>query len=75
MILNNVADDCEEDIMMETKSIHSPKIDVRQKLNFLDASYEQDNSKNDSSEEDYSKARNVDQKQGQGTHENFDNKK
>ena len=74
MILNNVADDCEEDIMMETKSIHSPKIDVRQKLNFLDASYEQDNSKNDSSEEDYSKARDVDQKQGQGTYGNFNDK-
>ena len=60
---------------METKSIHSPKIDVRQKLNFLDASYEQDNSKNDSSVEDYVKARDVDQKQGEGTYENFNHMK
>ena len=60
---------------METKSIHSPKIDVRQKLNFLDASYEQDNSKNDTSVEDYCNAREVNQKQRQGTYGNFNDKK
>ena len=33
--------------MMETKSINTRSIDVRQKLNFLDESYENDNSKNE----------------------------
>ena len=31
--------------MMETKSINSPNNDVRQKLNFLDASFDHDSDK------------------------------
>ena len=36
------AEDEEEDIFMETKSINVTNADVRQKLNFLDVSYEDD---------------------------------
>ena len=32
--------------MMETKSINSPNIDVRQKLNFMDSSFDNDSDKN-----------------------------
>jgi hypothetical protein len=43
-----IASDEEEEIMMETKSINTHSVAVRQKLNFLDDSYENDDSKNES---------------------------
>ena len=43
---DNFLEDWEEGIMMETKSINSPCIGVRQKLNFMDTSNDHDISKN-----------------------------
>ena len=47
---DNILEDWEEEIMMETKSINSPCIGVRQKLNFMDTSYDHDSSKNQDDE-------------------------
>ena len=48
---DNFLEDWEEGIMMETKSINSPFIGVRQKLNFMDTSYDHDSSKNKEDEQ------------------------
>ena len=48
---DNFLEDWEEGIMMETKSINSPCIGVRQKLNFMDTSYDHDSSKNKEDEQ------------------------
>ena len=57
--------------MMETKSIHSPNLDARQKLDFLDTSYEPDNLKNVDSEQEYCKSKDMIQNQDQGRCPNF----
>ena len=48
---DNFLEDWEEGIMMETKSINSPCIGVRQKLNFMDTSYDHDSSNNKGDEQ------------------------
>ena len=44
-----LADIEEEEVLMETKSIDSQNINVRQKLNFVDDSFEDDNASQNSS--------------------------